>query len=103
VIPSNSLTNASREKENEALGHKKREPIDGSLVANRIMYTLFWAKNQALPLLGRRERVHWKREAIMLFETPINTRFVRNLPLRQFELEMGLSAQDQLNAQMSHN
>jgi hypothetical protein len=29
------------------LEHKKREPIDGSLVANTIKYTLFPAKSQA--------------------------------------------------------
>jgi len=75
----------------------------GSLVANTIKYTLFLLKSQALPLLRRRERVHWKREAIMLFEMPIDIHFVRNLPLRQFELEMGRSAQDRLNSQMSHN
>ena len=31
--------------------HKKREPINGSLVANRIKYTLIWLKSQAHPLL----------------------------------------------------
>ncbi len=29
-------------------GHKKREPINGSLLANRIKYTRFSPKNQAL-------------------------------------------------------
>ena len=51
-----------REEENEDVGHKKREPIDGSLVANRIKYTLFLPKNQALPLLERREEFIPKRK-----------------------------------------
>lgn len=60
------LERAKREEEHETkipnIGsweerheHKKREPTDGSLVANTIKYTLFSSKNQALPLLCRRE------------------------------------------------
>jgi len=45
------LEQAKREEENETFEHKKREPLIGSLVANRIKYTLFLPKNQALALL----------------------------------------------------
>jgi hypothetical protein len=47
-----------REEKNETVEHKKREPINGSLVLNRIKYTLFFPKNQALAF----PQVKWYRK-----------------------------------------
>ncbi|SRR6266700_1772537 len=60
------LERAKREEENKTFEHKKREPIDGSLVTNTIKYTRFLPKNQALPLLCRRKEFRSQAKAGML-------------------------------------